>query len=142
MDEQAVSVATADSQRTSQGFRFRDPSKHGSKSIFLLSERFRRLCLRLRCSPVGKKTGINSFSSGLVRMAAGKLARLDEELGWLWMRWAEGEEGVIVDFALGTLRLVCARRLVNPNGTLRIKVETPSGELRTPSFVKLASGER
>lgn len=38
------------------------------------------------------------------------------------------------------------RRLVNPNGTPRIKVETPSGELRTPSFVKLAScverGER
>lgn len=31
------------------------------------------------------------------------------------------------------------RRLVNPNGTPRIKVETPSGELRTPSFVKLAS---
>lgn len=50
---------------------------------------------------------------------------------------------VIVDFALGTLRLACARRLVNPNGTLRIKVETPSGELRrTWSFVRLASGKR
>ncbi|KOX74998.1 hypothetical protein WN51_12682 [Melipona quadrifasciata] len=51
-------------------------------------------------------------------MAAGKLARLDEELGG-----GKGG-GVIVDFALGTLRLVCARRLVNPNGTLRIKEMT------------------
>lgn len=80
----AISDATLHLKRMSPSFRFRDPSMHQAKASSCYLEDS-AVCLRPRYSLVTKKTGMDSFSSGLVRVAAWLVEELGRfgDRGWL-----------------------------------------------------------